>query len=145
MSAVKVVITGIKDIDKRLRQLEPKVGRKVVRQAIRASLKIMAQEVKNQVPVRTGLTKSSVQVRALKAKKRGAIALEVRISGKVEGLIKTTRKGKRFFTPALVEYGHKGVAPNPFMRRAFEARGEQVRAFAIKAIRDGIEREIKSA
>jgi HK97 gp10 family phage protein len=136
-----VVITGIRDIDRRLRTLLPRLQKKVLRQAMRKGLKVVQAEVKAEVPVETGLTRSAVQVRAVKSKRRGSIALEVRISGKVPGLVKTYGGDKRAFYPAVVEYGRKGVAPNPFMRRAFTAKGEAARQVTIEDIRMGVERE----
>jgi HK97 gp10 family phage protein len=137
-----VVITGVREIDRKLRLLEPRVQKKVVRQAMRAGLKILQAEVKVQVPVRTGLTRSAVQIRALRARKRGSVSLEVRISGKKEGLIVERKSGKRVFYPAVVEYGREGVAPDPFMRRSFEAKGEQAKDAALYKLLQGVLDEV---
>ncbi len=135
-----VIITGIRDIDRRLKLLPLKVQKKVMRPAMRDGLKMVAAEVRMQAPVDTGLTESAVQVRALKQKRRDAVALEVRISGKVPGLIKHGTQQAVFY-PAVVEYGREGVPPNPFMRRAYEAKGEPARQLTIQRIREGVERE----
>ena len=119
-----------------------RVQKKVIKQGMRKGLKVLAGDVRTQVPVETGLTKSAVQVRVVKSRKRDRFALEVRISGKKEGLKVTTKSGKVFFYPAVIEYGHHGVAPNPFMRRSFDSRGPEARAVAIQAIRDGVELEV---
>lgn len=135
-----VLITGVKKIDKRLKQLPPKVQKKVVRQAIRKALKVVQKEVQSQVPIDTGLTKRNVKVRAVKKRRRDTISIDVRVQGN-ESLINKTAEGKPVFYPAVVEYGREGVAPNPFMRRAFEAKGAEARAMAMQDILDGIERE----
>lgn len=143
MAAKTVVITGIGSIDRKLKRLEPRVQKKVVRQSMRKGLKVVQAEVKVQVPVRTGLTKSAVAVRANKSRKRGTISLAVRISAKKPGLVKYA-KGRRFFTPAIVEYGRLGVAPNPFMRRSYEGAGRSARDVALDEIRTGVNREVKT-
>ena len=45
------------------------------------------------------------------------------------------------FVPAVIEYGRRGVAPDPFMRRAFEAAGESARTTTVDSIRAGVESE----
>src|SRR5580700_1787605 len=112
-----VVITGVKAIDRRLRTLEPRVQKKVLRQSMRAGMKIIQTEMKAQVPVDKGLTKKSVKVRALKQKGRKRIGIEVRVSG--PGMVKTRNGGKRFFLPSGIEYGTKENPPNPFGRRTY--------------------------
>jgi len=136
-----LIITGVKPIDRKLKLLPPRLQKKVVRQAMRAGCKILADEVRAQAPVLSGLTKSAVKVRATKSRKRGTLGIEVQISGKVDGLIKTDSEGKGTFYPAVVQYGREGVPPNPFMSRAFESKGEAARQVTIEALRQGVERE----
>ena len=133
-----VIVTGISDIDKRLKTLPLRIQKKVVSQSMRAGLAGVKSEVQSQVPVKSGLTRSQVKIRAVKRKRRDIIELEVRIGGgeSGEGLIKTTKSGKRTFYPAVVEYKH-----DPFMRRAFEASGDAARGVTIQLLRDGVERE----
>lgn len=138
MPKMFVVITGIKEIDRKLKRLEPKVQKKVLRQSMRSGLKVMAAEVKSQVPVETGLTRSAVKVKAVKRKKRGSIELEVAVGSK-PGLTKQSG-GKPVFYPAVVEYKH-----DPFMRRSFTAKGEEARQTTMRLLRDGIEREAKTS
>lgn len=134
MANAAIIVTGIKDIDRRLKTLLPRLQKKVIRQGMRAGLKVIAAEVKANAPVDTGRMKKAVQVRAVKSRKRGSIALEVRISGKVAGLIKPGRNP--VFYPAIVEYKFR-----QFMKRAFNSKGEAARQVTINAIRMGIERE----
>lgn len=159
---VQVVVTGIKKIDRGLKSLDIKIQKKIVRQGIRAGLKVMRAEVIRQVPVDTGLTKKSVKLKAWSKRRKGIIRMNVLISGGEPGLIKTSKQGNRTFYPAAVEYGVKGrkanavvrffapkakvygdgsVKPNPFMRRAFQYAGKTSRDVAIRTILEGIERE----
>jgi HK97 gp10 family phage protein len=133
-----VIITGIKQIDRRLKTLPLRVQTKIVRQSIRKGLKILATEVKANVPIHTGITQKNVQVRAVKKRKRGQIELEVKIGGKDDRLYKTEADGTKVFYPAIVEYKH-----NPFMRRAFDAKAEMARQVTIQSLRDGVEIEAR--
>lgn len=139
-----IFITGVNRIDKKLNRLPTKLQKKVIRQAIRDGLKLVKAETVMQAPRDTGLTAKSVKVRALKGRQRGRIAMEVSISGKVPGLIKTSESGERVFYPAVVEYGAKDHPPNPFMRRSFVAAGPTARELTMQKILNGVNREAAS-
>ena len=131
-----VVITGIRDIDRRLKSLLPRLQKKVIRQGMRAGLKLMKAEVEAQAPVETGATRSNVKVRSVRSRKRDTISMEVRIKA-VDELKRTSpATGKTVFYPAIVEYKH-----NHFMKCLSEAKREAARETTIAAIRAGIERE----
>lgn len=132
-----VIITGVKEIDRKLRTLEPRIAKKHVRSSIRKGLKLIAAEVKTQAPVLYGITKANVQTRAVKKRKRGQIELEVKIGGSDDRLYKSSAKGVKVFYPAIVEYKH-----NPFMRRSFTAKGEPARQVTLTALLQGIMQEV---
>jgi HK97 gp10 family phage protein len=137
-----LVVTGIPEIDRKLRALGPKVGNKVVRQALRAAIKTMQAAVKQQAPHgETGELEEGTKVRAGK-RSRTKIEMAVVIAG--GPLVKGPR---RYLYPAAVEFGARaaGIPANPFARRAFEAEKEAVKADAEKRIRDGVEREASQA
>jgi HK97 gp10 family phage protein len=107
-------------------------------------MKVMADAVKAEVPVDTGLTRRNVKVRAARKKKRGTIEIEVRVLAE-GGLKKTSgRTGKTVFYPAIVQYGGKNIRKNPFMSRAYDRRGDAARLRTIELLKDGVNREIKS-
>jgi len=134
-----LIVTGIPEIDRRLKMLPGRIQKKVLRQSMRKGMKVMASEVKRQVPFASGLTRKNVKVRAVKKRKRGQIEIEVKISGD-PGLYRTMKSGEKVFYPAIVEYKH-----NPFMRRSFTARGEAARQVTIAAIAQGVEIEASKA
>lgn len=135
-----VVVTGIKEIDRRLRKLQPARQKAALRSAMRSGLKIVASATKAEAPVWTGTMKKNIKVRAAGKRRRGTIELEVRVASNDETK-RTTKKGQTVFYPAVVEYGKKGTPPNPFMRRAFEATGERARKTTLAALRANVERE----
>lgn len=147
-----IVITGIKEVDRALKRLAPAVQKKVVRQAMKRGLQVLASEVKAQAPSDTGATRASVKVRAVKSRRRGSIQLEVRIGDPVskdpnkakapDALKRTSGKtGKTVFYPAVVQYGSEDREADPFMTRAFDAKGEIARTVTMNALRQGVERE----
>ena len=131
-----IIVTGIKEIDRKLKTLEPRIQKKVVRQGIRKGMKIIASEVKANAPVKYGITKANVKTRAVKKRQRGNIEIEVKIGGSDDRLYKAQSDGTKVFYPAIVEYRF-----DPFMRRAFDTKGETARRTAMAAILKGIETE----
>jgi HK97 gp10 family phage protein len=134
-----VIITGIPQIDRKLKRLPIRIQKKVVRQSIRKSLKVMQAEVVANAPVYTGVTKQNVKVRAVKTRKRGSIELEVKVAGD-DKLYKVQANGTKVFYPAIVEY-----KKNAFMRRSFDTKGEAVRNLAIQLMKVGVEVEARKA
>lgn len=140
----KFVVTGKAKIDRVLHTFPLRVQKNVVGQSMRAGMKVMQRSVKQEVPVDTGLTKSMVKVRAGLKRKRSEVSIDVRIDAD-KGLKKTSKRtGKTVFYPAVVEYGHKNIPPNPFMRRAFLRDGDRARKVTIAALKAGVEREAKA-
>ena len=137
---MRIIVTGVADIDRKLRRLPGVLGRKVLVRSMRNGMKIVKSEAETQVPVDSGLTKENIKLRALK-RKRTRIGLEVRV-GTAPGLVKTSAAGKRTFYPAVVEYGAKGRQANPFMRRSYVAAGTPARDTTIHDIKVGLDREV---
>ncbi len=135
-----LIVTGIPALDRKIKAIG-KAAPKIARKAMRVGMKTVAQETKTQVPVDTGLTKANVKVRALKKRKRNAIGIEVRIAS-APGLYKKSKIGTVFY-PAVIEYGRRGVAPDPFGRRAYESKGESARQLTLQELRDGVEAEAR--
>jgi HK97 gp10 family phage protein len=137
-------ITGIKELDTALKQLEPKLQKKVLRQAMRESLKPVRSAVKAEAPVgETGDLAKSVKIKSGKRKK-DTIRLNVQIGA-------GDFKGATYYA-AFVEYGHhigsrklgdaRTLQPaNDYMKRAFDQTKEQARETARRLILAGIERE----
>lgn len=122
-------ITGDKEVDKALANLDKKVAKKILRQSMKVALKPLKQEVENEIPVDSGLSKSLIKIRPGKRSRSGQSML-VDIKG----------DGETFYTQ-YVEYGTSKQKPNPFMRRAFDKEAKNTRAIAIDEIKKRIEGE----
>ena len=61
-------MTGLKDAQQVLRQLGPNIQRTVVPKATRTAATVIAQEVRRQVPVRTGRLRRRIRTRRVTQK-----------------------------------------------------------------------------
>ena len=145
MPTLRVIVTGVKRLDKKLAQLPLKIQKKILRPAMRAGLKLVKTAVEAEAPRDTGTLASNVKVRSLGRRKGGRVEMEVRIKGN-PALIKTSKSGQRFFYPAGVQYGVKShnVRPNQFMSRAYRQTGRAARDLTMQWLLDGVNREISA-
>lgn len=126
-----VIVTGFKELDAKLRQMEPKLQRKFVRGALRKGGKRLTQEAKRIIKTEardTGAYEQSLKVAALKrSRKRIGIAmfptrakLFAKYAAKHGGKLPHPAAGESepYYYPATIEYGsdtHQAVRP---LRRA---------------------------
>ena len=141
----RYILTGVKGIDRALKQLEPALAKKAIRQGMRAALRPVKQAVRMAAPVRTGATKKAVKIRASKSRKKGVIGINVQIG-------KGDYQGERFYA-SFQEFGwktgkrrdgvHKGrkrpharrpIPGKHFMKKAFDATKDKARDDAQAAI-----------
>lgn len=129
----KVIVTGIMEIDRALKQVEAKTQKKIVRRSMRNSMKkeVLA-EARAKSPVDSGLMKSQIKVRAGNAK-RGDIAVVVQVGDK---------KFNNFY-PKFVEFGTTNIAAREFMRKAYQAKDEKASKQVQVEIVHEIEKEVK--
>jgi len=141
---MEVEMRGFKELEKSLLQLETKVAKKVVRQALRAGGKILLKAVKQKVPVDTGELKKNIKVKAGKRKK-----------GQASIFVGTSEKNYSgpYFYASFVEYGHlqgsrniakanrEFVAARPYMRPSFDLTKKAVEKEITTKLLEGINRE----
>jgi HK97 gp10 family phage protein len=139
--AGSIVVTGVKEIDRALKELEPKIQRKVLRQAMRSGMKLVYQEAVQRVPILSGLLKKNVKLRAMK-RSRNRQGLLVQIKSD-PGFYKTSKAGNVAWYPAAVEFGHGTVPPHPFMRPAYDIKGPEARDTTMRELLEGSLREAK--
>lgn len=125
---------------RRLGQVELKVRRKVLTKSIRATLKsVVKPAVDAEVPQDSGALKRAIKIRAQKGRKRGSVALELRI-GK-EGNF----RGKEFYG-AFQEFGWK-AGPRRFGNARVQVKGKHFLEQSFKktkaAARDDVQERIR--
>lgn len=138
----KIVVTGIREIDRKLRQLGPKLANKIARQALRKGAKRFAGAAKAEAPVGQGPLRAGIKARA---GKRSRKAISVNVVLGADQFPAAVARSRGFLYPAGVELGEPGEGrePDPFMERAFDGNENGVRTQLEKDIRDGIEREAR--
>lgn len=119
----------------------------VVTQAVRAGLAPIRTEARRQAPVRTGLLKKTIHTYIPKSK-RWMKWIGGRVQTGTRAMMGIDKDAEAYY-PASVEYGRaapgdaggvKVVAPNPFMRRAYEmAKGIAQKKF-IERLRVGVDK-----
>lgn len=134
--AFQFKINGQKAINRSLKKLGPKVGKKPIRKGARAGAKVMRAEVLKRVPVgKTKRLRKQVKVRSLKVK-RGDILIGATTGGKA------LNEGEGFYGQ-FQEYGrrpggwHRGrLNAKPFIVPAFEASKDKANRLAVETIAD---------
>lgn len=137
MARGMVTLKGFKQLEKKLLGLEKKVAKKLVRRALRDGAKIIHQEARLRVPVKTGRLRRSIKVKAAKKRKKHQVAIIVQCGegdfvgdtfygGMIEfgyekvpvyrGSDGRFRSAKRGTQPTTT------VPPQPFMRPAFDSK-----------------------
>jgi len=137
---LKVKISGADKIEKKLKTMEKKVAKKVVRDSVKKAQKIELSEAKQKALSLVGgemgkQISDSLKIQAPKQKK-GSYALNVQIDkNKAEQFIDKSKAGKENFIPAAIEYGHISrdgsfVKAIPFMRTsADETKQKRIDTF----------------
>jgi HK97 gp10 family phage protein len=143
-----VKFAGLQQLDEALKGLSDKLQRNVLRAALRAGAKEIADEAKRLVPVKSGRLRDTIRVTSRIV--RGVPTAKVVVGGKSKG----TKKGA-FYAP-MIEFGtqphtirsrsgsplrfngvkvlqvrHPGAKKKPFMRPASDSRsGAAVQRFS---------------
>lgn len=134
---VRFTVSGVKEIQRAYRLLPKQVANKVVRQSMRTALKPMLAEAKKDAPKgETGLLSRSIKLRARAKRKRGIIALDVRVG---DGDF----KGATYYA-AFLEHGTEHIDAVHYMETAFTATKDGAAKTVVQLIGAGIAREWKN-
>jgi len=134
---ISVALIGGKELERKLLELEKKVGKKIVRPAVRNAQKVLLVAIKqrlNFIAKGGGMAQKiskALTVRAQKKQKKGSYSINVQLKndpafihyskGASSSLTTGKTTGKRTYAPAAIEFGHgknKEQAARPFMRPA---------------------------
>jgi len=135
-------IEGMEELLKKFKKLPKKLQNSILTGGIRAGAKLVADEARRNVPVKTGHLKKSILVRKRRrGVKKGTLHFVVAPVSKVMWRFQDI-KGKKHFNYGniieegrsvwAVEHGSSKSVAKPFMRPAFESKGKE----AINATRD---------
>lgn len=137
MTSVSFDIKGLDKLIKDLKQLEPKVQKKVVRKTLREGSKVIHREIKsNTVPVDSGDLRKSIKVRAGK-RKRNTISVTIQTSDK-----ENVFTGDQYYG-AFQEFGTSKMPGKHYMEKAFNSKEEEAKAKMMDILAKGIIDEAK--
>ena len=136
-----IQITGLADLEKRLRGLSDKLAKNVLRGAVRAGAVVIQKEAKAKVPIASGPylhgrkgIKTWYQPGTLKK----GIKIRSAPRGKAKGIEYWVYVSKNLFWWKFIEFGTSKKGKRPFMRPAFDTKKEA----ATTAIRDYMAKRI---
>jgi len=155
-------LEGFDALKRAFRELEPKLAKKVIRQAVRAGMKTIQAAAKAEAPVRTGAGRRGIRIRTSKGPRGSRVRYTIALAtlvGDAKGptwymwlqefgytLGKRLRQGGK-----TIGYAATKVVPVPrkmpgrhFMRKAMREREASVKQQIIENILLGIEREAKA-
>jgi HK97 gp10 family phage protein len=159
-------LKGADAFDEMLKQLPPRVASRVANNALRAGARVMNNEAKRLVPVKTGELKASLKVRTRRPKNPAIKAVSFGVRGKEgplahliefgtsphpifsnQGPLSLDHNGQPVVnkegraTYVLDKVQHPGFSPKPFIRPAGDSMASQAVDQIGKTLGTGIERE----
>lgn len=142
---IRLELQGDKALEKKLRTLEVKVAKKVVRPAVRKAMKPTLTDAKENARTMIGgalgkLMAASLILRAFRRQRRGSYGVNVRLKSGVSEFRHKAKDGTEYYVPAAVEYGHDSAAAIPAMRNAFEKSKQRAQRILQDEIWAGIKR-----
>ena len=143
---VDISLLGDKALSKKLRRLETKVQKKIVRKALRAGARPILASAKALVPYSEGLRRRSgkhlrdtLKLRALKARK-GRFGVQVLTGTREELGIAANESG---YYPLSLEYGGGNAPAQPYLRPALDMNRVRSTRIVHYTIRRGILQEAR--
>lgn len=142
MPEASMKIIGAEELYRKLQDLEKKASLKVIKKGLKAGADLVLESVRSKCPVDTGRLKRSLESKTGKTKKGYASMIVQPSSKKEPGLVSNTKKdNKRYYYPAVLEYGSSRQAAKPFMRPAFDATKRIAVQRAIEVMKSELESE----
>lgn len=134
--AIKVEIQGLKELEKKLLEMSPKLARNGLRAAVSAGARVVAAEAKKNVPVDSGTLKRAIYTKQIR--EESGNTQQTFYVGARFGKREQSKNRDAYYFP-FVEFGTAKMAARPFMRPAFESTKDQ----AAEAIKDKLAQRIE--
>ncbi len=146
---ISIRLEGADILERKLKALEAKTAKKIVRKAVRAGAKPVLQAAKANAANMVGgtmgrLIKKNIKIRAFRKQRRGSFGVGIQTAPDVPEFIHINKgDGKRQYIPAAIEYGHDNVPAIPFMRKAADEKLKGSAKIIGREIAAGIEATAK--
>jgi len=142
---MSVTVTGMKDLQKALKQFPKNVQKNICVGATRAVASEIAKDAKQHAPVRSGDLKRSIKVVKRKTRDESKIRFSIGAGGKIKWKVKGEQNSAIPYYAHMVEFGTSKMAAQPFMRPAFEGQGPKGIKFYKDYAGKRIDKEIAKA
>lgn len=127
-----VIVTGQKELDRKLAALDRRVKKRLVKTAVKTGANIIKNQAESNARSTVGgemgdLIAKNLQVRPFRKQRRGSFGVSVKFKSGVVGFVWLTQDGTRHYIPADIEFGHidragGSVPAIPYMRSAFDTK-----------------------
>ena len=135
-SFIQVDLRGHKKLQRKLAELDIKALQKIARKATSKAMTPVAREVRRRAPREEGVLRKSIGKRTKVSKKSGSVSSVVGPKGSNY----LAKNGRPSNLPHLLEFGHKGAPPNPFMRAAFESKRKEAERVFISVLQQELKK-----
>lgn len=122
-----VRIEGLKELNDKLRTLEPKLQRKTLGKALRKAGQPVLEESKRLVPVDTGRLRDALKLRGKGPSKKRPHRQSVSVASPTRKALKLASDARGYY-PAVIEYGAAGrnIPAQPYLRPALANKQTEV-------------------
>ncbi|MBI1347242.1 hypothetical protein GC163_13255 [bacterium] len=128
--SVSVDIRGLNRVLKQLRNLEPKLSKKVLRKALREGAKVVQKEAKSTIPKVSGTTRKSLKVRAGKRSKHTI---------RFKMVTAFPKSDADAFYYSFVELGTQYIRRRNYLKEATDRKRHEVLRQVEQSIRAGLQ------
>ncbi|PCJ75527.1 MAG: hypothetical protein COA53_06430 [Rhodobacteraceae bacterium] len=155
MTTGRVSVDGLKDLERALQDLSKAAGKGVLRRVGKKALKPVIEAAKENVPVASGELRDSLAVSTKLSKRQKALNRRRTADGK--STVEVYAGAGASPQAHLIEFGTASrvvdstgknvgsIAPQPFMRPAWDAKGRGVLKYISNSLGDEIEKTAKRA
>jgi len=143
-------LDGLKDLNKKLKKLAPKVAKKVSRDALRAGAVVVRKEMRSNAPRDSGKLRKNIRfrIRGRKGRFRAKVGVtsDAFYAWYIEyGTGAHTIEGKVAINGNVYSrVKHPGIKPNPFLRRSWEKSKKRAMRAVSSKLWTGIEKASKA-
>lgn len=126
----EVVIIGMADLQRKLKQMELALQRQALIEAAQAGAQIVLDDARSRVPVRTGNLRRNIRKR---------------LAGRQSDIHEATvevQVAKKGFYGRFIEFGTKHLSAHPFFRPAIENNLERIKATMRAVLKRAVDRAV---
>ena len=138
---VKVKVSGLKELEKKLNDLDLELRKRAAREAGREAIKPVAERMKNKIPVDTGGLKDTIRVSATTAPSRlKKYSKKASMIASASVGRKSHKEGGTGHQALQIEYGTDKMDAQPFVRPSIQGHEKTVFMHFRKHLRKSIDK-----